>query len=92
MNENVNKNQFFYTSNFYCSVFCYIKGLQLVDIDRSNPNRAQFIFIDAPEREKIVRKFNFSERNSPDVMVDAREFEATVKLFKDRLYQGEGKL
>lgn len=92
MNEDKsNKNQYS-TSNFYCAVFCYIKGLQLVDIDRSNPPRAQFVFLDVPDREKIVRQYSFAERNSSEVLVDAREFEAAIKVLKDLLYQGGGKL
>lgn len=87
LNEN---NKRFSTSKFYSAVFLYIKGLQLIDIDHTNPNRAQFVFIDTPEREELIRQFNFSEKNSPIVMVDAREYEVAVKLFKDRLYQGGG--
>ena len=81
-------DKYFLTSNFYCSVFCYLKGLQLIDIDRSNPQRAQFVFVDTPERENLIRQFNFAERNSIEVMVDAREFEMTIKTLKDKLYQG----
>lgn len=75
------------TSNFYSAVFLYVKGLQLIDIDKSNPQRAQFVFIDSQERENLIRQFNFSEKDSPDVMVDAREFEMAIKTLKDRLYQ-----
>jgi len=87
MNTDETNNQYFFSSNFYLSIFLTLKNLRLVDIDRTNPQRAQFIFIDIPEREALVRQYNFAERNSPEVMVDAREFEQAIKSLKDRLYQ-----
>lgn len=91
MNKNKLDDVFYSTSNFYCSVFLYVKGLQLVDIDRSNPQRAQFVFVDTPERERLLRNYNFAENNSPEVVVDARAFEAAIKVLKDRLYQTDQK-
>ena len=85
--SNENKDHFL-TSNFYLSVFLYTKGLQLVDIDRSDPQRSQFVFLDTPDREILLKQYNFAERNSPDVLVDAREFEMAIKTIKDKLYQG----
>jgi hypothetical protein len=88
MNEYQSNEKYYLTSNFYCSVFLFVKGLHLVDIDRSNPQRAQFVFLETPEREDLVKQFNYSERNSSDVLIDAREFEQAIKTLKDRLYQG----
>ncbi|MFA5895202.1 MAG: DUF5659 domain-containing protein [Candidatus Shapirobacteria bacterium] len=87
MRTNEVTNKYFYLSQFYTSVFLCVKGLQLVDIDRTNSQRAQFVFLDTPEREELIRQFNFAARNSPEVMVDAREFEQATKKLKDRLYQ-----
>lgn len=87
MNEDKSNKNRYSTSNFYCAVFCYVKGLQLVDIDRSNPPRAQFVFTDSPERENLIRQFDFAEKNSSEVMVDAREFAIAIKTLKDKLYQ-----
>lgn len=87
MNKDLSNDEYFSTSNFYCSVFLCVKGLQLVDIDRANPQRSQFIFLDSPEREGWIRSFSFAEKNSPEVMVDAREFEMAIKTLKDKLYQ-----
>jgi hypothetical protein len=87
----INENyKYFSTSNFYCAVFLSIKGLQLIIIDWTNSSRAQFVFIDIPEREELIKQFNYSEKNFPAVMVDAREYETAVKLLKDRLYRTGG--
>lgn len=78
------------TSNFYCAIFLYVKGLQLVDIDKTNPRKALFVFLDSPERENWIRQYNFAEKGSQDVMVDARQLEIATKTLKDRLYQERG--
>ena len=78
------------TSNFYSAVFLCVKGLRLIDIDRSNPHKSLFIFLDSAEREYLVRQYSFAEKDSPDVMVDAREFERATKMLKDKLYQTNG--
>ena len=88
MRTDEQKNQYFYTSNFHCAVFLTVKGFQLVNVDWTNAQRAQFVFIDTPVREGLIRQFNYAERNTQDVMVDAREYEAAIKVLKDRLYQG----
>lgn len=82
--------RFFSTSNFYNAVFLHAKGLELVDIDRTNPKRAKFVFRDCPERENLIRQYSFSEKNSPGVMLDPRDFEASIKVLKARLYQEGG--
>lgn len=48
------------------------------------------MFLDTPQREHFVRQYSFAEKNSPDVMVDAREFERATKTLKDKLYQVNG--
>ncbi|MCL4390053.1 MAG: DUF5659 domain-containing protein [Patescibacteria group bacterium] len=87
MDKNSYGNEHFATSNFYCAIFLYVKGLRLVDIDRAIPQRSQFVFLDTLERKSLVQSFNFAEKNSPEVMVDAREFEMATKTLKDKLYQ-----
>lgn len=89
MNKDLYKDSY-QTSSFYTAVFCYVKGLQLIDIDRSDPKRAQFVFADTPNREHLLKRFNFAKRNSPEVMVDAREFVTAIKELKDKLYQKGG--
>lgn len=75
------------TSNFYTAVFCFVRGLRLVDIDRSDPRRSQFVFLDGPDREKIVQSFDFAQKDAPEVLVDVREFISAIKVLKDKLYQ-----
>lgn len=88
----INKNiaELFSTSNFYNAVFLHAKGLKLVDIDRTNPKRAKFVFKDRSDREDLINQYNFVEKNAPSVMIDARDFEFSIKTLKAHLYQ-EGK-
>lgn len=84
------ENRYFRTASFYLAVFLLVKGLELVNIDKiSNSKRAYFVFLDCPEREFLVRSFNFGKENLPEVMVDARKFTMAIKLLKDKLYQNE---
>ncbi len=71
------KNQFA-TTNFYLAVFLACKGLRLLDIDRTDPRRAIFIFEDTHERGEWVSLFNFGE----EALVDARKFASTIKGIK----------
>lgn len=61
--------------------------MELVNIDRANPKRSQFVFRDTPEREVWIQTFNFAREDSPEVMVDARKFVMAVKMLKEKLYQ-----
>jgi len=66
----------------------YAKEQVLVNIDKvSDPRRAQFVFLDSPERESLLQDFNFAQENSPGVIVDARKFVTAIKQLKDKLYQ-----
>lgn len=89
MNKDTNftpPQKYFPVANFYTAVFFLVKGLYLVNIENQNGGRSNFIFLDSPEREEILRNFNFAKENSPEVLVDARQFIATIKLLKDKLY------
>lgn len=60
----------------------------MVNIDKTaNSKRAQFVFLDSPERESLVQNFDFAKENSPEIMVDARKFVVAIKQLKDKLYQ-----
>lgn len=87
MNKYANQDKYFSTSDFYCSVFLILKELQLVDIDFSDPNRALFVFLDNAKRKKLVQDFAFAQTDAKEVMVDARKFQQTSRLLKNRLYQ-----
>ena len=90
MNKDTYKDQpknYFRTTSFYVSAFLFAKGLELVDIDRSNPQRSQFVFKDSPQRESLINAFNFAKEDSPEVAIDARQFVMAIKMLKDKLYQ-----
>lgn len=88
MSKDSNKNkEYFRISNFYTSAFLFSKGLELIDIDRTDPKRSQFVFLDTPERELLIHNFNFAKEDSPEVLVDSRKFIVAIKTLKDRLYQ-----
>lgn len=80
-------NKTFSLTNFYTSCFLYCKNVRLLDIDKSLPSRAEFVFEDDGSIETLIRNFDFAEKQSPKVMVDAREFVMAIKGLKDKLYK-----
>lgn len=88
-NKDLNKDsRYFRLSSFYLAAFLFTKGLVLVNIDRTNdPKRAEFVFIDTPEREILINSFSFSREDSPEVTIDARKFVLAIKTLKEKLYQ-----
>lgn len=88
--EDPDKNKrYFKTSNFYAAAYLFAKGMELINIDRSEPQRSHFVFFDTPDRESLLQQFSFAKDNSPDVMVDARKLIMSIKMLKDKLYQNE---
>jgi hypothetical protein len=47
----------FKTSDFYLSAFLLTRGLKLIKVDKSNPQRALFIFEDREDRQSLWRNF-----------------------------------
>ena len=80
-------NKTFASNNFYTSCFLISKGIRLVDIDKTNPRRAEFIFEDDGGINNLIRDFNFAEKDSPSVAVDARELVLAIKTLKEKIYQ-----
>lgn len=79
--------KYFRTASFYTAVFLLTKNFELVNIDKEKNNRrAYFVFLDKPEREVLLKEFNFGKENSKDVLVDARKFISNIKILKDKLY------
>lgn len=88
MQDKNKESQYFRISNFYTSVFLLVKGQKLIDIERlPNSKRSLFVFLETPNREKLIKDFTFASQNSPEVMVDARQFATAIKTLKDKLYQ-----
>ncbi|MFC1663424.1 DUF5659 domain-containing protein [Patescibacteria group bacterium] len=76
------KTSYYRTNNFYLSSFLLCRGMELVNIDRTNKKRALFVFIDIPERESIISEYNFGKTAN----VDARQHALTIKDLKTKLY------
>ncbi|MCL6096287.1 MAG: DUF5659 domain-containing protein [Patescibacteria group bacterium] len=91
MNNSLNNHddRYFRTSSFYAAAFLFSKGLELVNIDKAELNRSQFVFIDTPEREILLQNFNFAKEDSSEVLVDVRKFVMAIKMLKDKLYQNK---
>lgn len=83
----MNKNKKLFLSNFYAASFLSAKEILLLDINRDNPKRCQFIFEKSPETEKLLEIFNFAKPDDPEVMIDARKMVIAIKSLKDKLYQ-----
>ena len=82
-----NTDKYFRTTNFYLASFLFAKGLELINIDKTDPKRCVFVFVDTPEREMLVEVFNFAKEDQTEVMIDARKFIYATKRLKDKLYQ-----
>jgi len=81
-------DKYFRISSFYVAAFLFAKGLEMVNVDKiTNPKRAQFVFLDTPEREIWLNNYNFAKEDLSEVMVDARKFVMAIKMLKDKLYQ-----
>jgi len=89
MNSTQNDQRYFRLTSFYAAAFLFARGMELVNIDRSNPKRSQFVFRDTPERELWIKNFNFGREDSLEVMIDARKFVMAIKMLKEKLYQDQ---
>ena len=76
-----NKDDRYYRiANFYTAAFLFTKGLTLVNIDKvTDPKRAYFVFLDTPEREKLLDNFNFAKEDSQEANIDVRKFIMAIK-------------
>lgn len=84
---NNHDDRYFRIASFYAAAFLFSKGLELVNIDRIDQKRSQFVFLDTPERETLLNNFSFAKEDSHEVLVDARKFVMAIKMLKDKLYQ-----
>lgn len=80
------KNKYFSTTNFYQAAFLVAKGMELADIDFTEPRRCKFVFFDTPEREKLLEFFNFGREGAPEILIDARKFITAIKSLKEKIY------
>ncbi len=63
------------TSDLYITAWLLSKGLQLQGIDRHNPRRSEFIFIDREDRSELVHSFMVGQAtgNLPDFIYYIRK-------------------
>ncbi len=63
------------TSDLYVAAYLLSKGLQIQGIDRHNPRRSEFIFIDREDRPKLVQSFLCGQAvgNLPDFIYYIRK-------------------
>ena len=80
-------DKYYKTNNFHLAAFLFAKGLELVNIDRTDPRKCLFVFANHPELELLLRVFNFAGNDDPAVMVDARKLIYAIKKLKDGLYE-----
>jgi hypothetical protein len=80
-------DRYYRTKSFYTSAFLFAKGVELVNIDRSNKHSSFFVFLDKPERELYLNAFNFARDDDPTVLIDVRKYVMAIKMLKDKLYQ-----
>lgn len=90
MGENTKNtdNRYYSTANFYESAFLFVHGIELVNIDHtSDAQKAYFVFLEAPDREKLSYQFLYGTED--EVTVDARKFVYAVKTLKAKLYENK---
>lgn len=90
MSINSNKlsdDRYYITTNFYLACFLFAKGVELVNLNRSNPKRSEFIFRNNPEVVDLIDAFDYSPKDSPAITLDCRTFITAIKSLKDILHR-----
>jgi len=80
MNES--NSRYYRTKNLNLASFLLAKTQQLVNIDKSNPKRADFVFVNSPELMDLVESFHYGK----ECLVDARKFALAIKELKQKIY------
>jgi len=68
-------------SDFYLATFLKAKGFQLLNVNRSNPRRALFVFKDQQGRQKLVEDFLFGR-----TQIEPKNFVSAIKQLKQLLH------
>ena len=72
---------FYSTTDFYIAVSLMTAEFPVEDLNRDNPQRVEFLFIQSPELEEFVK--NFWARK---IKVEPNLFAQNIKILKNRLY------
>lgn len=80
----MSENRYFRTSNFYLASYLFAEDHSLANIEKTNPKRAEFVFIDSPALRELVESFNYGK----GCLIDVRKYNYATKALKQRLYDG----
>jgi len=69
------KNGTYWTSDLYVAAYLLSNGLQIKGVDRHNPRRSEFIFLDREDRPQLVQAFMCGQAigNLPDFIYYIRK-------------------
>jgi len=82
-----NKDKYFRTFSFPLICFLFTKEATIVNIDRTDSKRCQFVFLDSPELQSLISTFNFAPEGAPETLADIRKTIFAVKKIKDLINQ-----
>jgi hypothetical protein len=74
-------NRYFRTNHFYLAAYLLAKGLELVNIDTTDPNRRTFVFRNPPECLRLASEFRYTNQ----AVVNVHKFIAAIKMLKAKL-------
>lgn len=78
------KKQEYSTTSFYLSAFLIAKGVRLVGLNQTGDfARRDFVFVDSPEREKLVNEYNFNQQAE----INVRDFVSAIRQLKSLLHE-----
>ncbi|PIS14559.1 hypothetical protein COT64_02010 [Candidatus Shapirobacteria bacterium CG09_land_8_20_14_0_10_39_12] len=81
MTNLLNKDQHWATYDLGCSAALVTEGFELVSLERDNPKKVKFIFLQSKNLEKCVNDY-FAGR----LLVSARSLFDNTKMLKNRIY------
>lgn len=75
------------TSNLALAAFLLCRQAELIDVEHeSGSSRAFFLFLGNKKTQDLFHEYQFSKRQSPELMVDFRDAFYAIKSIKERLY------
>lgn len=78
------KRETYSTTSFYLGAFLIAKGMQLIGLNQTGDfTRRDFVFVDFPEREKLVNEYNFNHQAE----VNVRDFVSAIRQLKSLLHE-----
>lgn len=72
------------TKDFYLAAFLLTNGLEIVNLDRTDPRRVYFVFHDVEARTSLVEDFLFGRAK-----VEPKQYAGTIKEIKQLLYSND---